>query len=286
LEEGVDVNLQLLTNIPKGRFVRIQPYKTEFIDLPDPRAILERQLANFVCLTEGDTISVKVIDKFYQFNVLEVQPKSQNNCICLIEADIEVDFAQPLDYEEMAKVPLNKNSSVKLAEEDAKEDKKFGVFKGKAVRINGTAFDPSKLVDSKKDKGKIDEEWDPRKHRITYGVRKMNAHLLSEDQFKGKGTSIVQSPITISLSGITKQISQTSSDSKKASSPTKIPQKSNMINTMEDEGSIKGKKLNEFSAKPGRTTDVVGSSLKTQSSLSNQPKSSGAPATNSNRTKK
>jgi hypothetical protein len=31
-------------------------------------------------------------------NILDVKPKNDFNCVCLIDADIEVDFAQPLDY--------------------------------------------------------------------------------------------------------------------------------------------------------------------------------------------
>jgi hypothetical protein len=30
----------------------------------------------------------------------EVKPNSDNNCICLIDADVEVDFAAPVDYVE------------------------------------------------------------------------------------------------------------------------------------------------------------------------------------------
>jgi Ubiquitin fusion-degradation protein len=39
LDYGAPVNLQLLTGVPKGKFVKIQPHKTEFIELPDPRAM-------------------------------------------------------------------------------------------------------------------------------------------------------------------------------------------------------------------------------------------------------
>ena len=42
--------------IPLGRFVRIQPHKTEFIDLPNPKTVLENSLRNYACLTKGETI--------------------------------------------------------------------------------------------------------------------------------------------------------------------------------------------------------------------------------------
>jgi len=53
---------------------------------------LETQLSKFVCLTEKDVISIKVLDNFYKFNIMEVKPSKEHKCICLIEADIEVDF--------------------------------------------------------------------------------------------------------------------------------------------------------------------------------------------------
>jgi len=249
LDEGVEVHLQLLLDIPKGRFVRIQPFKTEFIDLPDPRAILERQLTSFVCLTEGDQISIKVIDKFYQFNILEVKPKGSHNCVCLIEADIEVEFAQPLDYEETSKVPnLAHLSSVKLNEEEEKKAA-TGLFKGKAIRINGLAVDPSKLSESRKASATIPDEWDPRKHRLTHGLRNTNNYMMN-DQFKGIGTTIGQSPVTQSISSLTKGISQSASDNKRNS-----PAKSS--NYMEDEKLPKERTVND--ANKPRQTDISAS---------------------------
>ena len=77
--------------------MKVQPHKEEFIRLPDPRAILEVELRNFICITKGDTIRVTYQNKSYDLDVLEVKPKSTYNCICTINTDIEVDFAPPLD---------------------------------------------------------------------------------------------------------------------------------------------------------------------------------------------
>jgi ubiquitin fusion degradation protein 1 len=287
LEEGAPVNLQLLTNVPKGKYVRLQPHKTEFIDLPDPRAILERQLANFTCLTEGDTISIKVIDKFYQFNLLSVEPKTSHNCICVIEADIEVDFAQPLDYEETSKLPqMKKEASIKLSEEEARKTAKIKTpFQGKAVKINGQAYDPSKAPAAKEQK--IHEEWDPRKHRIHYGLRGGSQKLFGLE-FKGAGTSIGQSQAmqieTPALSSLTRGISQTSGDSYKIGSPQKSVSKL-PTNKIEEEKSIKTKPINDSSkgnifSPPTQPGTIIGASQRTSnptpSSITSQSTNSGS----------
>lgn len=38
--------------------IKLQPHQTKFIDMENPKAILEYQLRNFTCLHEGDTISI------------------------------------------------------------------------------------------------------------------------------------------------------------------------------------------------------------------------------------
>ncbi len=38
--------------------MKIQPHETAFIDLPDPKFILERELTNYATVFKGDTISI------------------------------------------------------------------------------------------------------------------------------------------------------------------------------------------------------------------------------------
>lgn len=175
LDYGAEVNL-MLQSAPKGKFVKLQPHKTEFIELPDPRAILERNLSNYVCMTKGDTIQVKVVNKTYLFDVLEVKPQNNTNCICLIEADIEVDFAPPLDYVEKPPDLVKRQSSVNLDESEAANK---GPFSGKGLKINGTVVEETKLKVS-------NEEYDPRKHRIPHGIRSN----ITGYEFKGEGLKI------------------------------------------------------------------------------------------------
>jgi len=48
----------------------------------------------------------------YKLDILDVKPVNDFKCICVIEADIEVDFAPPLDYEEKLPDLQKKTSSV------------------------------------------------------------------------------------------------------------------------------------------------------------------------------
>ena len=110
LEEGQQVNLRSI-NLKPGTFIKLQPHKTEFINNPEPRTILEYNLRNYFCVTEGDTISVKFLDKIYKIDVIECKPEKQ---IKTLNCDIAVDFAPPKDYKEPEKKTSVTDSSIKF----------------------------------------------------------------------------------------------------------------------------------------------------------------------------
>ncbi|KAL3534147.1 hypothetical protein ACH5RR_002608 [Cinchona calisaya] len=100
-----------------GKFMKIQPHCTSFIQLPDdPKEILEKGLKNFACVTAGDTIMIVHEGKKYYIDVLETNP---SNAISLVETDCEVDFAPPLDYKKPEKKPNKK--SVVIASQNVQE---------------------------------------------------------------------------------------------------------------------------------------------------------------------
>ena len=81
----------------KGTFVRIQPHSKTFLDISNPQAVLEKHLRSFSAMTKGIVFAFKYNDTTFKFNVLEVKPA---NAVSIIETDINVDFAPPLDYVE------------------------------------------------------------------------------------------------------------------------------------------------------------------------------------------
>ena len=101
LEEGAEIMLRNIT-LNKGSYIKFQPHETAFIDLSDPKAILERELTNYATVFKGDTININHAGRDYMINVVDCKPNDQ---ICVVEADINVDFDAPLDYVEPVRKP-------------------------------------------------------------------------------------------------------------------------------------------------------------------------------------
>ncbi|KAG7010090.1 ubiquitin fusion degradation protein 1 [Physcia stellaris] len=90
------------TDLPSGRFIKLQAQSTSFLDISDPKAVLEQAFRNFSCLTKGDVFTFPYNDEIYEMAVLETKPGGEGtkNAISVIETDLEVDFAPPVGYEE------------------------------------------------------------------------------------------------------------------------------------------------------------------------------------------
>ncbi|CAI5721592.1 unnamed protein product [Peronospora effusa] len=92
--EGGILNIQNVS-LPKATFVKLRPQSQDFLDISNPRAVLEGSLRTFSCMTVGDTICLKYNNKNYMLDVREVKPAP---AACIIETDCEVDFEPPPDY--------------------------------------------------------------------------------------------------------------------------------------------------------------------------------------------
>ncbi|XP_054776140.1 uncharacterized protein LOC129284642 [Prosopis cineraria] len=134
LQEGDIVKLKNVT-LPKGTYVKLQPHTKDFLDISNPKAILETTLRNFSCLTTGDSIMVAYNNKKYYIDIIEAKP---SNAISIIETDCEVDFAPPLDYKEPEK-PIAPLSASKAPEKEAPAEiePKFNPFSGAGRRLDG-----------------------------------------------------------------------------------------------------------------------------------------------------
>jgi ubiquitin fusion degradation protein 1 len=81
--------INLSPALPKGTFVKIQPHMTKFIQLSNPKAVLEKSLRSFSCITAGDTILISYADTEFDIDVLEVKPNTLD-AISLIDTDVQV----------------------------------------------------------------------------------------------------------------------------------------------------------------------------------------------------
>lgn len=93
------------TSLALGQLVKLQPQSMNFLEISDPKAVLERAFRNFAALTKGDIFNFEYNDEVYYMAVLEVKPESEKMGVSTIETDLSVDFAPPVGYVEPEKQP-------------------------------------------------------------------------------------------------------------------------------------------------------------------------------------
>ncbi|KAH3899620.1 related to Ubiquitin fusion degradation protein 1 [Saccharomycodes ludwigii] len=101
------------TDLPLGNFVKLEPQSTDFLDISDPKAVLENSLRNFSTLTMDDIIDIKYNNKIYRIKVLEVKPENESHGICVLETDLVTDFAPPVGYVEPDYKKLQEEERIK-----------------------------------------------------------------------------------------------------------------------------------------------------------------------------
>ncbi|XP_019165548.1 PREDICTED: ubiquitin fusion degradation protein 1 homolog isoform X2 [Ipomoea nil] len=146
LQEGDIVRVKNVT-LPKGKYVKLQPHTKDFLDISNPKAILETTLRNFSCLTTGDSIMVAYNNKKYYIDIIESKP---SNAISIIETDCEVDFAPPLDYKEPERPVSSLKNKAPAEEAEAEAEPKFNPFTGAGRRLDGKPlkYDPPPVSSS------------------------------------------------------------------------------------------------------------------------------------------
>ncbi|KAK8593992.1 hypothetical protein V6N12_046063 [Hibiscus sabdariffa] len=111
--------------LENAAYIKLQPHSRDFIEISDPKAVLEENLQKFSCLTKGDTIMISHGSRVFYINIVETKPA---DAVSLIDTDCEVDFDSPLDYEETANPTPIESSLKEKQEEEAiefKTDRKF-----------------------------------------------------------------------------------------------------------------------------------------------------------------
>lgn len=88
------------TSLELAKLVKLQPQSVNFLDISDPKAVLEKAFRNFATLTKGDVFNFEYNDEVYDVAVLDVKPETDKMGVSLIETDVSVDFAAPVGYVE------------------------------------------------------------------------------------------------------------------------------------------------------------------------------------------
>jgi len=124
------------------------PQTSNFLKLNNPKATLENKLRGFSALTTGDTIVIRHASKQYALDIMEVKP---GEAMTIIETDVNVDFAPPLDHEEglagaaaqaqkaETEAAAAAAAAPAAAAEDMEEDggDKFAAFGGNGFSLSG-----------------------------------------------------------------------------------------------------------------------------------------------------
>nr|CAB3267490.1 ubiquitin fusion degradation protein 1 homolog [Phallusia mammillata] len=200
LAEGDLVLIENCT-LPVATYAKFKPQSTEFLDISDPKAVLENALRNFACLTKGDVIAIQYNNRQYELYVLEVRPQ---DAVCIIECDISLEFDAPVGYQkqEVDSAPEQTTfgtPDVKKAIEDyMKENAEFSAFEGTGFRLDGrkkntkskkNEFDPSQVK-----RGIPNYKW--KVGSITYNRNNTKPKVEEDDPsnnfsaFKGKGQAL------------------------------------------------------------------------------------------------
>ncbi|VDM78244.1 unnamed protein product [Strongylus vulgaris] len=163
--------------LPSATYAKLKPQSLEFLNISNPRAVLEVELRKFACLTKNDVIAVMVgclliftfvnstifkalalinrglytcksndifaphlqyADQVLEFLVQEVKP---SNAVCIIECDLNLDFDAPEGYVEKPN-PLRQPSTFKPPAPAMKSlpvanGAHFSAFSGTGQRLDG-----------------------------------------------------------------------------------------------------------------------------------------------------
>ena len=161
------INVKLITNIPKGKFIRIRPESEDFFDIPEYESCLETKLSLFPLFYQGMSIEISIMDKKYEIYVEDVDMNWENfdfskgtdtlemNVINVINSDVNVDIrnqflekrlkeeARQKELELERQRELIKKREIEIAKqlENAKQkelakEKKNSPFIGEGRRLN------------------------------------------------------------------------------------------------------------------------------------------------------
>ena len=62
IEEGAILTVRNVS-LPKATFVKLQPQHVDFLEITNPRVVLEHALRTYSCVTKGDVIKLQVSEQ-------------------------------------------------------------------------------------------------------------------------------------------------------------------------------------------------------------------------------
>ena len=193
--ENQIINVKLIENVPKGKYIKLRPESEDFFDIPEYESCLETQLSKFPVLYQGQNISINIFDKNYEIKVEEIDPDWENfdfeknteclelNVINVVNTDINVDIHNKFLEKKLEEIQRKKREEEELRKQQLKElqerqlqkarveseKKEETVFKGEGNKLSDVQvkMNPNELrlarlkyLDSKRKKNDSSEDID------------------------------------------------------------------------------------------------------------------------------
>ncbi|XP_014674542.1 PREDICTED: ubiquitin fusion degradation protein 1 homolog [Priapulus caudatus] len=202
LEEGGLIKVESVS-LPVATFSKFQPQAPDFLDITNPKAVLENALRSFACLTSGDVIAIKYNEKIYELCVLETRP---GKAVSIIECDMNVEFAAPIGYQEPRSHRQQPGQEEETPMDDIVEADGFVPFAGEGNRLDGKErsgdLSPVSTPQGEQRRGIPNCDYNRRKLTFIREVRPINNTEAEEKElqpfeaFKGEGQSLKQKRTT------------------------------------------------------------------------------------------
>lgn len=217
LEEGQVVQIEYVS-LPIATYAKFKPQSVEFLDITNPRVVLEMKLRGFACLTKGDIFPFEYNGKVYEILVTDVKP---GIAVCIVECDMNLEFEAPEGYVEPARIKPNPSQTSLNSEASAASmtpvgsavdlpshahpDQSFVPFSGQGNRLDGKSKSKSQqtsepFIPFQQNKITPNLDYKPGSLNFFRNYRSLEARLrdsIMEDQnqqnfeaFKGQGATI------------------------------------------------------------------------------------------------
>jgi hypothetical protein len=119
LEIGGNTIVQSYHLSKKATFIKIKPMQFAFVELANPKAVIETKIKNYVVLYTNQIIIIKHLDVEYSFTVIETRPFT---VVTIIDADnTELEFAEADDYKQI----MERRQKEKIEIEEKLQDEKI-----------------------------------------------------------------------------------------------------------------------------------------------------------------
>lgn len=178
LEEGNLISVKNVS-LKKATFVKLRAQSVDFLEVHNPRALLEVALRQFTCLTVGDVIRIPHAGRFFDLEIREVSP---DGAASIIETDCNVDFEEPLGYKESkyaeyerkskeaeeakraeAAVRTLQKAKQESDEKEAAEAASFKAFSGAGKRIDGKSSGTVSTASAAATESKVESKQEEKK---------------------------------------------------------------------------------------------------------------------------